>query len=157
MELPAEPHHLVIGQTVEERRLTIVAQFKLNQIDKLEILTLEDNYLDLVSGDNSDIVTRAMPLKDMQLKNSILAEHGFSATVTTITKERSRMMLFDFGFSEDVVARNAGALGVDLTRVEVAALSHGHIDHYRRTCASSNENRQERSGTNPASCCLQKK
>lgn len=32
-----------------------MAQFKLNQIDKLEILTLEDNYLDLVSGDNSGL------------------------------------------------------------------------------------------------------
>jgi 7,8-dihydropterin-6-yl-methyl-4-(beta-D-ribofuranosyl)aminobenzene 5'-phosphate synthase len=39
-------------------------------------------------------------------------------------------MLLDFGFSEDVVARNAAALGVDLTKVEVAALSHGHIDHF---------------------------
>lgn len=107
-----------------------MAQFKLNQIDKLEILTLEDNYLDLVAGDNSDIVTRAMPLKNMQLTNSILAEHGFSATVTTITRERPRMMLFDFGFSQDIVARNADALGVDLTKVEVAALSHGHIDHF---------------------------
>jgi 7,8-dihydropterin-6-yl-methyl-4-(beta-D-ribofuranosyl)aminobenzene 5'-phosphate synthase len=107
-----------------------MAQFKLNQIDKVEILTLEDNYLDLVSGDNSDIITRAMPLKNMQLTNSILAEHGFSATVTTITNERPRMMLFDFGFSQDIVARNADALGVDLTKVEVAALSHGHIDHF---------------------------
>jgi 7,8-dihydropterin-6-yl-methyl-4-(beta-D-ribofuranosyl)aminobenzene 5'-phosphate synthase len=107
-----------------------MAQFKLSPVDKLEIWTLEDNYVDLVSGDNSAIVARAMPVKGMQLKNSILAEHGFSAIVTTTTKEKPRTMLFDFGFSEDVVARNAAALGVDLTKVEVAALSHGHIDHF---------------------------
>ena len=107
-----------------------MAQFKLNQVDKLEIWTLEDNYVDLLSGDNSAIVARARPVKDMQLTNSILAEHGFSAIVTTTTKEKPRTMLFDFGFSEDVVARNAAALGVDLTKVEVAALSHGHMDHF---------------------------
>jgi len=107
-----------------------MAQFKLNQVDKLEIWTLEDNYIDLVSGDNSAIVARAVPVKDMQLTNSILAEHGFSAIVTATTKDKPRTMLFDFGLSEDVVARNAAALGVDLTKVEVAALSHGHIDHF---------------------------
>ena len=107
-----------------------MAQFELNELDKLEIWTLEDNYVDLVSGDNSAIVTRAMPVKDMQVTNSILAEHGFSAIVTATTKEKSRTMLFDFGFSDDVVARNAAALGADLTKVEVAALSHGHMDHF---------------------------
>jgi 7,8-dihydropterin-6-yl-methyl-4-(beta-D-ribofuranosyl)aminobenzene 5'-phosphate synthase len=107
-----------------------MAQFKLNQVDKLEIWTLADNYVDLLSGDNSAIVARAIPVKDMQLTNSIIAEHGFSAIVTTTTKEKPRTMLFDFGFSEDVVARNAVALGVDLSKVEVAALSHGHLDHF---------------------------
>jgi 7,8-dihydropterin-6-yl-methyl-4-(beta-D-ribofuranosyl)aminobenzene 5'-phosphate synthase len=108
----------------------IMAQFKLNQVDKLEIWTLEDNYIDVASLDNSAILARAIPVKDMQLKNSILAEHGFSAVITTTTKDKPRTMLFDFGFSEDVVVRNAAALGVDLTKVEVAALSHGHIDHF---------------------------
>jgi 7,8-dihydropterin-6-yl-methyl-4-(beta-D-ribofuranosyl)aminobenzene 5'-phosphate synthase len=107
-----------------------MGEFRLNQVDKVEIWTLEDNYVDLVSGDNSAIVTRAVIVKDMQITNALLAEHGFSATVTTTTKDKPRTMLFDFGFSEDVVARNAAALGVDLTKVEVAALSHGHIDHF---------------------------
>lgn len=107
-----------------------MAQFKLNQADKLEIWTLADNYIDSASGDNSAIVARALPVKDMQWTNSILAEHGFSAVITTTTKEKQRTMIFDFGFSEDVVARNAAAIGVDLTKVELAALSHGHMDHF---------------------------
>jgi 7,8-dihydropterin-6-yl-methyl-4-(beta-D-ribofuranosyl)aminobenzene 5'-phosphate synthase len=107
-----------------------MGDFAPNPVDKLEIWTLEDNYVDLVSEDNSAIVTRAVIVKDMQITNALLAEHGFSATVTTTTKDKPRTMLFDFGFSEDVVARNAAALGVDLTRVEVAALSHGHVDHF---------------------------
>jgi len=107
-----------------------MAQFKLNQLDKLEIWTLEDNYIDVASGDNSAVVSRAMPVKNMQLTNSILAEHGFSALVTTTAKEKPRIMLFDFGFSQDVVVRNAAAIGVDLSKIEVAALSHGHMDHF---------------------------
>ena len=107
-----------------------MGEFTPNPVDKLEIWTLADNYVDLASGDNSAIVTRARPVKDMQITNSVLSEHGFSATVTATTNEKPRTMLLDFGFSEDVVARNATALGVDLTKVEVAALSHGHMDHF---------------------------
>jgi 7,8-dihydropterin-6-yl-methyl-4-(beta-D-ribofuranosyl)aminobenzene 5'-phosphate synthase len=84
----------------------------------------------LVSGDNSAIVARAMPVKDMQIADALLVEHGFSAIVTTTAKYKPRTMLSDFGFSKDVVARNATVLGADLTRVEVAALSHDHIDHF---------------------------
>jgi len=54
---------------------------KLDEVDKVEILTLQDNYIDIASMDNTDIVHRAMPIKDMEIKNSILAEHGFSAMV----------------------------------------------------------------------------
>jgi 7,8-dihydropterin-6-yl-methyl-4-(beta-D-ribofuranosyl)aminobenzene 5'-phosphate synthase len=107
-----------------------MGEFTPNPVAKLEIRTLADNYVDLASGDNSSIVTRAIPVKDMQVTNSVLSEHGFSATVAAITSEKRRTMLLDFGFSEDVVARNAAALGVDLTEVEVAALSHGHMDHF---------------------------
>ena len=105
-------------------------QVKLNQVDRVEIWTLADNYVDLTSGDNSAVVVRAKPVKDRQVTNSVLAEHGFSALVTAMTEEQPRTMLLDFGFSEDVVARNAAALGVNLTKVEVAALSHGHLDHF---------------------------
>lgn len=107
-----------------------MGEFTSNQVDKVEIWTLEDNCIDLLSRDNSAVVARSIPVRDMRLPNSILAEHGFSALVTTTTNEKPRTMLFDFGFSEDVVARNAATLGADLTKVELAALSHGHIDHF---------------------------
>ncbi len=101
----------------------------INEVDKIEILTLQDNYIDLVSGDNNEIVARAMPLKDMEVKNSILAEHGFSSVVTVTKGESVRSMLFDFGFSAHGAAFNADALSVDLTTIEASALSHGHLDH----------------------------
>lgn len=101
----------------------------INEVDKIEILTLQDNYVDLTAGDNSEIIQRAVPLKDMEIRNSILAEHGFSAMVTLTAGERTRSLVFDFGFSEQGAVFNAEALGMDFSAVESLALSHGHFDH----------------------------
>ncbi|MGV8058494.1 MAG: MBL fold metallo-hydrolase [Smithellaceae bacterium] len=102
---------------------------KLNAVDEVEILTLQDNYIDITAMDNNAVVTRARPVKDGQIKVSIGAEHGFSAIVKTTTGDQTRTLLFDFGFSENGAARNAAALGVDMAQVEAAVLSHGHSDH----------------------------
>ncbi|MBN2284673.1 MAG: MBL fold metallo-hydrolase [Deltaproteobacteria bacterium] len=102
----------------------------LQEVDKVEIITLQDNYVDIAAMDNSAIVARAMPIKDGEIKNSILAEHGFSAVVKTTTEDNVRTMLFDFGFSEHGAAFNARTMGVPMEDVEVMALSHGHSDHF---------------------------
>jgi 7,8-dihydropterin-6-yl-methyl-4-(beta-D-ribofuranosyl)aminobenzene 5'-phosphate synthase len=103
---------------------------KLNEVDKVEILTLQDNYVDVAAFDGTEIVQRALPVKDMEIKNSILAEHGFSAIVTIYANDTPRSILFDFGFSEHGAAYNADALEVDLSTVEAMVLSHGHMDHF---------------------------
>ncbi|MBW2202954.1 MAG: MBL fold metallo-hydrolase [Deltaproteobacteria bacterium] len=101
----------------------------INEVDKIEILTLQDNYVDLISRDNTEMVQRAMPIKDMKVQNSILAEHGFSSMVTITKGDKARSILFDFGFSSHGAALNADALSVDLSTIEAAVLSHGHLDH----------------------------
>ena len=103
--------------------------FTINEVDRVEILTLQDNYIDLASGDTTGMLQRAMPLKGLQVRTSILAEHGFSALVSVVTARKSRTILFDFGFSAHGAAFNADALEADLTAVEALALSHGHPDH----------------------------
>lgn len=106
-----------------------MASTKLNIADKIEILTLQDNYIEMTAMDNSAVVNRAMPLKDGEIRSSILAEHGFSAIVKTTMGDKTKTILFDFGFSENGAAQNAATLGVDMTQVEAVALSHGHSDH----------------------------
>ena len=103
---------------------------ELKEVDKVEILTLQDNYIDVAAFDSSEVVQRGMPLKDWEFNNSIIAEHGFSTLVTITSADMTRSILFDFGFSEHGAAFNADALGVDLTTVEAMVLSHGHRDHF---------------------------
>ncbi len=51
-------------------------------------------------------------------------EHGLSLYIET----KNHKILFDMGQS-DVFIRNAQKMGVDLTSVDIAFLSHGHYDH----------------------------
>jgi len=102
---------------------------ELNEVEKVEILTLQDNYIDLVAQDSNDVVQRANPLKGNELGNSIRAEHGFSTWIIVTKNGQARYILFDFGFSEDGAALNAKALNADLSQVETLVLSHGHLDH----------------------------
>lgn len=102
---------------------------KLTAIDKVEILTLQDNYIEMTAMDNNAIISRAVPLKEGEFRASILAEHGFSALVKTTAGGKTHTLLFDFGFSEDGAAQNVKTLGIDMTEVEAVALSHGHSDH----------------------------
>lgn len=102
---------------------------KLNEVDRVEILTLQDNYVDMVSMDSNEIVQRPMPIKGNEIKTSIQAEHGFASVISVTREGRTRSMIFDFGFSEKGAASNAETLGVDFSQIEVLALSHGHLDH----------------------------
>lgn len=104
-------------------------KINLNEVDKVEIQTLQDNYIELTAMDNSAVILRAKIAKDGVINNSILAEHGYSAIIKTTTGDKTRTMLFDFGFSEGGAAFNADALDVEMGAVEVMALSHGHTDH----------------------------
>jgi 7,8-dihydropterin-6-yl-methyl-4-(beta-D-ribofuranosyl)aminobenzene 5'-phosphate synthase len=106
-----------------------MGHLNVKEVDKVEILTLQDNYVDITVMDNNALITRATPIKAGEIQNSILAEHGFSAIVKTMTGDQTKTMLFDCGFSEDGAAYNAKALDVDMGQVEVIALSHGHSDH----------------------------
>lgn len=101
----------------------------ITEVDKVEIITLQDNYIEMTARDNSAVVSRAAAIRDGEIRNSVLAEHGFSAVVRTTVGSSTRTMLFDFGFSPIGAAYNAKILGVPMEEVEVMVLSHGHSDH----------------------------
>lgn len=106
-----------------------MASAQLHAVDKIEILALQDNFIEMTAMDNSAVISRAAPLKEGEIRASIVAEHGFSALIKPTVNRKTRTLLFDFGFSEDGAADNAKTLGINMAEVEAAALSHGHSDH----------------------------
>lgn len=63
-------------------------------------------------------------MENTAISDNVICEHGFSLFVET----KNHKMLIDAGQSA-AFADNAKNLGVDLSKVDMAMLSHGHYDH----------------------------
>lgn len=69
-------------------------------------------------------MTITMLVENTTSQGSIGAQHGLSLFIET----GGTHILFDMG-SDDLFAKNARVLGIDLASVDLAVLSHGHWDH----------------------------
>ncbi|MBP3426662.1 MAG: MBL fold metallo-hydrolase [Clostridia bacterium] len=67
-------------------------------------------------------------MENTALTPGLACEHGLSLYIELETREGLRRILFDMGQSAAFLD-NARALGVDLSLVDTAILSHGHYDH----------------------------
>ena len=59
----------------------------------------------MMAKDNNDMVCWAGTQVPGKIRKSVFAEHGFSAVVRTTVGDRTRTMLFDFGF-EGIIHRS---------------------------------------------------
>ena len=59
---------------------------QLSEVDRVEILTLQDNYIDLASMDGTEMVQRALPLKGLEFSNSIVPTVRLSIPVTNFCR-----------------------------------------------------------------------
>ena len=101
----------------------------LNEVDRVEILTLMDNYADVLL-ENTDIVTRPPLEEDGKIpSDTLVAEHGLSLLITVYCGEKRHTILFDTGYSHIAVPHNLKRLKIDLKEIEAIVLSHGHMDH----------------------------
>jgi 7,8-dihydropterin-6-yl-methyl-4-(beta-D-ribofuranosyl)aminobenzene 5'-phosphate synthase len=101
----------------------------LKDVDRVEILTLIDNYVDVLLG-NTDVVTRPPHSGgDRIFADTLVGEHGLSLLVSVYAGDQKNTVLFDTGYSAVGVPHNIEHLGLDLGDVEAVVLSHGHMDH----------------------------
>ena len=70
------------------------------------------------------LVKNALEGPTMKALPGLEARHGFSLLIET----SGRTLLFDMGPDHTLIG-NAEVLGKDLSKVDTAILSHGHIDH----------------------------
>jgi len=100
----------------------------LKEVDKVEILTLLDNTIDLLLA-GSDKVKRLPMTPDALTRESVKAEHGFAALVTVTKDNTSESLLFDAGLSKHGLTHNMDVLEVNPKEFHTIVLSHGHADH----------------------------
>ena len=102
---------------------------QLKEVTRVEILTLMDNYVDVLLR-STDVVTRPPMAKGLELPtDNLLAEHGLSMLVKAYQGKEKHTVLFDTGHTSVGVPHNIELLEVDLDEVEALVLSHGHMDH----------------------------
>ena len=101
----------------------------LKEVDCVEIVTIIDNYVDLLL-ESTDIIKRPPQARSGDIPvDTLLAEHGLSILINVYDGETKRTVLFDTGYSRVGVPHNMSRLGFDAKNIEAIVLSHGHMDH----------------------------
>ncbi len=109
--------------------MTQSANLPLKEVDRVEITTLMDNYVDLLLPD-TPIVKRPPLSHGKEIPtDTLVAEHGLSLMITTYRGSERHSVLFDAGHNENGVLHNIDRLGIDIQTVEALVLSHAHMDH----------------------------
>ncbi len=102
---------------------------KLDPVDEIEIVTLMDNYSDVLLQSEGPVTRPPLTRGEEIPTDTLLAEHGLSQLVRVRREKEIRGILFDTGYSPIGVPHNLEFLGIDLKEIEAIVLSHGHMDH----------------------------
>jgi len=108
-----------------DSRLKAYESLKIQEVEKLTVVVITDNYYDSLSPDVR--ITRRYRTSPGA---SIHAEHGISFYIETTVGGRTYCMMFDFGLDPVGVIRNMELLNIDLSEISTFSLSHGHFDHW---------------------------
>ena len=105
-------------------------QITLKPVDRVEILSIMDNSIDvLMSG--TPIAKRAARAPDANSRPQLRAEHGVAMLVTTFAEGSENRFLFDAGITVDGALHNMDVLEVRPKELHALVVSHGHTDHTR--------------------------
>jgi len=105
------------------------ADVSLKTVDRVEITTLIDNYVDVLLP-STDVIKRPPLATQGKVKaDTFIAEHGLSLLVTVYQGENKHAILLDTGYTKIGVLHNIEQLGLNIEDIEAIVLSHGHMDH----------------------------
>ncbi len=121
----------------KSRKETLVKTAHLREVDNVEIVSLVDNSVDIISTIEREEVQQVRKwVEERKSEEWVkkyfhhpIAEHGFSMLVQLFYNGKSHRILFDCGGSPEVVVTNIQRMGLDLSDIEAIVLSHGHDDH----------------------------
>lgn len=101
----------------------------LREVDKVEIISLVDNSVDILS---TSLKEEVKCFRDWVKKprGYPIAEHGLSMLIHVYSDNETHTILFDTGISPRGLVINAKRMRVNLNDVECIVLSHGHYDHF---------------------------
>jgi 7,8-dihydropterin-6-yl-methyl-4-(beta-D-ribofuranosyl)aminobenzene 5'-phosphate synthase len=115
-----------------------VDPIRLEPVDEVVITMLVDNSYDGLMVDQGPARRAAMGATPRvaaeqfvqgETVPGLVAEHGFSALVTTRRGTSTHTLLFDTGVSPYGLSDNMARLDLDASAIEAVVLSHGHFDH----------------------------
>jgi len=101
----------------------------LRSVDRIEVLSLLDNYVDLLLGSTAVVTRPPLSTGDVLPTDTLIAEHGLSMLITVFKGQTSHTILLDTGYNGFSVLHNLEQLDRSLDEIESVVLSHGHMDH----------------------------
>jgi 7,8-dihydropterin-6-yl-methyl-4-(beta-D-ribofuranosyl)aminobenzene 5'-phosphate synthase len=102
----------------------------LTPLASVSILTIVDNYSDLLLDDSDRVQRTSLHDPNHVSRNTLLAEHGLCLQLTAQGEKERTSLLLDAGYTEVAVPHNMDLLNLDLDRIDAWVLSHGHMDHF---------------------------
>lgn len=104
----------------------------LQDVEAVSITILMDNCTDFLLTNSVHARRPSLIANEKYNLPAPIAEHGFSALISTFAKNNKNndTFLFDAGVSETGVIHNADLLGIRFDQIDGIILSHGHFDHF---------------------------
>lgn len=104
----------------------------LKEVDQLEVISLQDNMVEVLSTVDHEEVQTIMQWVDREDGEGLplpVAEHGFAMLIRTTKDHETHTIIFDSGLTETGTLTNIEIMKLNPKQVEAIVISHGHFDH----------------------------
>jgi 7,8-dihydropterin-6-yl-methyl-4-(beta-D-ribofuranosyl)aminobenzene 5'-phosphate synthase len=124
----AERASNVLQQQIR-RRTHPMAPLTLKPVERIEVTTLMDNYIDLLLESTPKVRRPSHDDGHTLFTRSFLAEHGLSLLIRTMCQGDRHSIMLDTGYNSHSVMHNIELLEIDISPIEALVISHAHMDH----------------------------